>query len=347
VLSWPPEPLEPTEWSALLGRVREQRLQGFLAWACRDGFPVTDEQARQVSEDHATMLSSNLVLERLLLEVTATLGTAGVDAYVLKGPALARLLYPDPSIRLFGDLDLLIRSEDYDQACKALTSAGYERQYWGPRPGWDERFTKGTIFRSDDGCELDIHRTLALGPYGLRIVLDDVFANPVTFRIAHRDVLALAPEIRFLHGCFHTALGDIVPRLVPMRDVAEMLLGPPLDLPRVKELIARWRAGAVVARAIALTSDQLGLPELPMATEAAGFQPSFYDRIAMTAYVGPEDNNPKQQLLAVMGVRGFGPKIAYLRGLVFPKPEYLEGRHHDQWSRWRYAATSLLPHRHH
>jgi hypothetical protein len=345
ILAWPAEPLPESEWKTLLMRVQTQRLEGFFAWASDSGFPITEEQAHELAEAHAASLGANLKLEQIMLKATGALRAAGMEGYVLKGPALARLLYPDPAVRLFGDLDLLIRSEHYDKACETFESVGYKRQFQGPRPGWDQRFTKGTVFTADGGLELDIHRTLALGPYGLRIVLEDVFRNPVSFRVADRELLALAPEIRFLHACFHAALGDIVPRLVPLRDIAEMLLGPALDFGRVDELIRRWRAEAVVARAIGLTVDRLGLPDLPMASWAERFHARLYDRIAMAAYVGPEDNNPRQQLLSVMGIGGFGPKVAYLRGLLFPKSDYLEGRHRDQWSRWRYAASSLLPHR--
>jgi hypothetical protein len=342
--TWPADPLESTVWSNLLVQVRAQRLEGLFVWAVADGFPVSPEQTAELYDAHAQILSCNLELERLLLEVTGALDAADVCALVLKGPALARTLYPDPTVRLFADIDLLIRSDQYDQACARLASTGYERRYRGPRPGWDRRFTKGTVFQGNDGAELDIHRTLVDGPYGLAIVLADLHADPVRFRIADRELFALGREVSFLHACYNAALADVTPRMVPMRDVAQYLLGSDLDFTKIDCLIRRWRAEAVVSRAISLTASRLGLPDLPSVVQPPPSRARIYDRIAMAAYVGGEDNQPRKQLLSLVGIRGTSAKLAYLRGLVFPQHDYFDGRHRNRWSRWRHAARSIAPH---
>ena len=56
---------------------------------------------------------------------------------------------------------------------------------------------------------------------------------------------ALAREERFLHSCFHAALGDNPPRLLALRDVAQVLLDGRLDLHLVRALAASWQADAV------------------------------------------------------------------------------------------------------
>src|SRR5216684_3427818 len=80
IYGWPDEPLDPSDWQQLLLQIQAQRLEGFLAWAADDGFLVTTEQAAELAEAHAAVLAANLQLERLLLEVTGTLTTAGVDS---------------------------------------------------------------------------------------------------------------------------------------------------------------------------------------------------------------------------------------------------------------------------
>jgi hypothetical protein len=49
----------------------------------------------------------------------------GVPAIPLRGPALAELLYRDPSLRPFTDLDLLVREADLPRALHLLTRLGY------------------------------------------------------------------------------------------------------------------------------------------------------------------------------------------------------------------------------
>ena len=110
----------------------------------------------------------------------------GIDFVVLKGPALAHTRYRDPSLRLFADLDLLVRSGQVDRRL-APPSAEPARR---PPPscpscghGFDDRFGKEVMLRTPatadapDGFEIDLHRTLIAGALGLTIPLDELFAR--------------------------------------------------------------------------------------------------------------------------------------------------------------------------
>ena len=50
----------------------------------------------------------------------------GIQFLAHKGPALAQVLYGDPAMRQFGDLDLLVKPQDVPQARIALMELGYE-----------------------------------------------------------------------------------------------------------------------------------------------------------------------------------------------------------------------------
>ena len=51
---------------------------------------------------------------------------AGVRVIVLKGVALATLVYSDPNVRPSQDIDLLCREEDYRKVRDTLVSLGYD-----------------------------------------------------------------------------------------------------------------------------------------------------------------------------------------------------------------------------
>ena len=53
---------------------------------------------------------------------------SGIRMLAHKGPALAQLLYGDPAMRQFGDLDLLVVDEDVPRARPVLLQLGYERR---------------------------------------------------------------------------------------------------------------------------------------------------------------------------------------------------------------------------
>ncbi len=49
----------------------------------------------------------------------------GIEFLAHKGPALAQLLYGDPAMRQFGDLDIIVRARDFARAKGALIESGY------------------------------------------------------------------------------------------------------------------------------------------------------------------------------------------------------------------------------
>jgi hypothetical protein len=65
-----------------------------------------------------------MVAERQLAQVLAALAGAGLPALVVKGAA-AGAFYPDPALRAYGDLDVLVPRTQVDQAEVALNGLGY------------------------------------------------------------------------------------------------------------------------------------------------------------------------------------------------------------------------------
>jgi hypothetical protein len=78
--------------------------------------------------------------ERRLLELrglVAALDSAGIEAVLIKGPALAFSLFGDVGLRPFEDLDLLVPPARVHEAQRVLRQRGYRPEYEQPRP-WDE-----------------------------------------------------------------------------------------------------------------------------------------------------------------------------------------------------------------
>jgi len=338
-------PLPDASWAELLDRVRSQRLTGFLALAVCDGaLPTRPEQAAQVVAAHREAMATVLLLEHLLLDTVDLLTGEGIAIRVLKGSSVAHLDYPALELRAFGDVDLLVRSEQFDDAVGALARAGHCRRFPQPRPGFDRRFSKGTSFVTADGTEIDLHRTFAMGPFGLTIKLDDLWARASTFRVGGVELCALGREERFLNTCFHASLGDNPPRLLALRDLAQVLLGNRLDLHLVRALAASWQADAVLARAVHLTwqTFRFDVAVNPLATWAAAYRPDRHERRALAAYTDPGGGYPARSAAALRAVPGVRGKAAYVRALAFPAREYLDPRHRGPVDRWRHGATAIL-----
>jgi hypothetical protein len=323
-------PLGPGPWSSLIHVVQAQRLVGFLHAAVEAGaLPVTDDQRREVEDLHLSWCGRVLRLERILLDVAAELERAEIRFLVLKGSASAHLVHRDPALRLFGDNDLLFRSESFSAALTVLQGLGYRRGVSTTDAMFDRRFGKGVTLRGPAGDEIDAHRTLVFGTFGFAIDLDELFDSAVPLELGGRQLRALGPETRLLHACYHAALGDPVPRFSSVRDVAEMLIRGPHDPSRVLELAERWQARAVVARAVALCQEHLRVEvDGPLVDELADYQPTPRERRAIDSYVGPERGFAAKVTTSLPYLDRTTDKVAFLgasvvRSAVFSAPHGL------------------------
>ncbi len=71
---------------------------------------------------------------RKVASLLTKLTDASIDYMVIKGPALANLVYPDPVLRGFNDLDILIRERDWNAMHTYLLSLGYLPEHDWPYP---------------------------------------------------------------------------------------------------------------------------------------------------------------------------------------------------------------------
>jgi len=308
--------------------VREQRVSGLLDSAIADGsMPASETQAGEAEEQHTTAMAHALRLEAQLLDVAETLRTASIEMRLLKGPAAAHLDYPDPALRCFADIDVLVRGADIDGAATALVAAGWQRRFPEPRPGFDRRFSKGMSFLNDSGVELDLHRTFVMGPFGQSIQLNDLWEHKEKIEIGGGTIDTLDSDCRLLHACYHAALGDVTPRLVPQRDVVQLLLFGTIDVPRVRAMMRQWQAAPVVATAIRTSWETFGLADV-VALSAWAHHHVIDERARhdLAVYHDPDSGYAEKSLAAVHAVPGLVGKFAFVRALAFPSKEYLAGR---------------------
>jgi hypothetical protein len=338
----PTQPLSEDAWLAVLSSARSNRLTGLLCAAVEDGsLPTTLEQLNQAHELQMSMMIWVMRLEAELLTVVDLLTASALDVRVLKGSAVAHLDYPDPALRSFIDLDVLVRSEQIDRAIELLLAAGFQRRYPQPRPGFDRRFSKGTTFLSPTGYELDLHRTFAQGPWGLSMNVDDLWDDDgEKFEVAGRSLRALSRRARFMHACYHAALGDWPPRLLSLRDIAQMLLVTGQSESDLRAISARWQADAVSAVAVSDTWHLLGIESNTRISDwAQNYVPTKQDEARMAVYRHRRRTSTAQAVSALSAISGLRNKAAFLHAMVLPETRYREGRHASAIARLRYGVA--------
>jgi Uncharacterised nucleotidyltransferase len=338
-------PLDADQWQGLLAQVHRERIIPLLAQAIADGsFPATDAQAMEIVGLDTEAMAAVLTLEATLLGVAEDFNRVGIHFRVLKGPAVAHLDYSSPSLRDFGDIDLLIHPDDLDVTITMLAEQGYVRRFPEPRAGFDRRFAKSVSMVNPDGLELDLHRTLAAGVFGLRVDVGLLWdAPPAHFALGGLTLRALGSAERFIHACYHAALGNAPPRLVPQRDIAQMLLRGSVDPDRVLSLAAAWQGEAVVAHAITTAWTTLRMTHLgELSAWAAKYttQPRQQRELARATSAGY--SYTAKALDAVRAIRPARDRLVYVSALAFPRRSYLNGRHSGFAARVGHAVSELV-----
>jgi hypothetical protein len=110
------------------------------------------------SRELSTVLA-NLATDAAAVEVIRALTDEGIEAILLKGPALDRLLYDRRGERSYGDVDLLVAPAEFADAERILARLGF-------RSDVEESGLARTDHHADmwlrpgDGAKVDLHRTL-------------------------------------------------------------------------------------------------------------------------------------------------------------------------------------------
>lgn len=344
--AFPDRPLGDAPWAALVEGAVTHRITGLLHAAVVDGaLPTTPAQAVAITTRHRAIQMRVLLLEQQLPAVIGRLEDAGIGCRALKGSALAHLDYPDPALRSFVDVDVLVRAGDIDRTVRVMHAAGFRRTLAEPRPGFDRRFDKGMTLVPPAGFEVDLHRTFVLGPWGRLIDLDALWDGCDTFAVGGRTVRALALHHRFLHVCYHAALGNWPLRLGSLRDVAQLLPridGPGYAGPSIPELAGRWGGGAVVAAAISDTRRLLGLrPGGPVSEWAESYRPTRRDVSWLALHTSEDKTFAAQALATVRVLPTVRERAAYLRALAWPDRSYVADRHRTPVARYAYALREI------
>lgn len=252
--------LEATAADGVLARARFHHLTGFLAVAILDGAITTDDDGLKCAvwqQWHDELLMC-VRLEALAVRTAELLDAGGVRWRLTKGAALAHLDYPDPAVRTFGDVDLVVHPSDWSAAFRLLTGSGYRREAPTLPGGYDNRYGKGATVATAEGLEVDLHRRFAIGRFGVTARMEEVFVSSAAVELGGRMIPVLDPTGRLLHACFHATLGGFR-GLRAFRDIAQLILASGADWQATFGLAKSWRAEAVVASAIRESWDRLEL----------------------------------------------------------------------------------------
>jgi Uncharacterised nucleotidyltransferase len=314
-------------WPGLKSSLIADRLTGLAVAAAQDGMLlISDDQFDELMDAHRDAMLWALDLERTLVALGASFRNAGIEFVVLKGPALAHTTYPDASWRPFMDIDLLVRTRDWRRSCSLLAELGLRRRLSEPRPGFDERFGKAACHVNDKQQEIDLHRTLVLGPFGLWMDPGELFDNTSTFQLGGARLECLDDTARLVHACIHASLGMRRSPLIAFRDAAQTLELGEVDWELLADWSKRWKLGVVLQDALERTSALIG-SAWPLALKGPLRSGRANSELrSMSSYTTDRRQRGGTSLSTLRAIPGIGGKAAYVAGLLFPSKAFLAAR---------------------
>ena len=175
-----------------------------------------------------------------LRAVAAALDGAGVEFLVVKGPSLAEILYGDPLLRPYQDLDLVVPAEQLPEAVAALEANDHRML----DANWDLllELRPGEVHMSGPaGTVIDLHwHLLNSADHRERFAIDmkSLFARSIPASVGDVTVRTLEPVDRLVFVALHACVsgGD---RLIWLNDVAACAREP-LEWPDVSDRADVW-----------------------------------------------------------------------------------------------------------
>ncbi len=221
---------EGMDWDALAEAAEYHGLGPILCCTLDRVCPelVPENIARHLRSCYRDSAKRHLIFTVKLLALLDCFESEGIAVMVLKGPALAESLYPDPALRSYSDLDLMVQKQDVPGALRVLTREGYRLDAHLARlPLHTLLSLKFELFlRQEHGEAVDLQWDIGFADDPFRFDVEILWRSLSPFRIAEREVPSLSPESLMLFLCVHGAK-HLWSRLQWLGDVAWLARAQP------------------------------------------------------------------------------------------------------------------------
>ena len=236
-----------------------------LALRQLDGDPHPLEQLQTLYE-HGTAVHLRAVAD--LATIAPVLERHAVPALVVKGPVLSEL-YPNPDLRAYSDLDVVVPRDGFALAVEGLQNAGctlLDRNWKRIR---DERRTQVHLL-APHGTAIDLHWHLinrGVARRGLTVDVDALFGRARGTVVSGVPCLTTDTVDTALHVIMHAGVSGGA-RLSQLADVRQAIAVADLDWDVLTARAHSWGVGEMAAIVLARVARVLDAPPAERAAAA-------------------------------------------------------------------------------
>ncbi len=339
----PHGPIDPRAWDDELEEVLRQRLSGLaLAHAEHLQVRLTPDTRSRLHEAHQANVARALAVESTAVKVLDVLASRSIPVVVTKGPGVA-MTYPEPSLRPYGDIDVLVPSDRFTEAMTSLTRTGFEEYFDAgePRSYFDRFCREGVNLVRPDGGSIDLHHRIPPWVWGERLTFPRLIAGSRRHDIAGGAVTVLDP----MHNMLVAALHVISDRrdqpgskLITWRDIVSLaaVCDPERVVSEARRVELDWYLAFIMRQLPRYTAlrpiiDRLGTPD-----------PRPGDAFRLRRLLPPSLGS-RHQIAQVFRLPAPNA-MAFLAGYVVPSRDFLAKRYGEEggYLRWWREATGRL-----
>ena len=203
-----------------------------------------------------------------LKEILLAFSREGISVIVLKGAALAELVYHGLGLRTMLDVDLLVRKTDLDAADDVLCQLGYvaDESYQSREWYREHHHHLAPYVAKDRSLVLELHHHVVPTVASVSLPIDDFWQRSRPAQIASVSALVLSPQDLLLSICIHLSLRQYFVRT--LRDLSDIaatiaMYGTELDWDRLVREAKTYEAARCLYYSLWLAHSILEAPLPP------------------------------------------------------------------------------------
>lgn len=269
------------------------------------------------------------------------LGRRGLDAVVVKGPAMGRL-HPHGWPRAYGDIDLVVTPGDFAAAVRCAEDLGFVQS---PRavpqwPWFNSVCREGINLHSPTGGNLDVHHHIPPWSIGRTLRVEGILERGEPADLCGAPVRFAVPEDLLMISALHI-LNDLwkgKAGLASWRDVLILMtqLGPERARSAFVGARLRWLHDLVVeefARSV---------PESGVVANGVITHPHGAAALRLSALGWSGDTVASRLRISWATRLPVANGLAFLAGSLVPSPGYIKERHGSYIDYWRRGLAETV-----
>ncbi|MEA3432197.1 MAG: signal peptidase I [candidate division WOR-3 bacterium] len=184
----------------------------------------------KLEKDYYQNLRRNILMWEEIKPILKSFKEDGIEVILLKGVALAELVYKNLALRPMSDIDLLVKKEKLPRIDEKMRKFGYST---------DENYRNSLRYSSVDYLNsieyrkkaVSVHfhwhlvnSTLPSFMYASKIDIEKIWKEAIPVKISGTETLSLAPHHLLIHLSEHASKpGHSLSRLILLYDIAETI----------------------------------------------------------------------------------------------------------------------------